>query len=65
VCFSNVEIIELPITVGDGPAVGVPVTVDWDAQSRNVFPLEFFEEYRPQRRVKDRLRITPETREKA
>lgn len=63
--FSDVEIIELPITVGDGPSVGVPLTVDWEAQSRNVFPLEFFEEFRPKRRNKDHLRIKPETREKA
>jgi hypothetical protein len=52
------------MTVGDAPTVGVPLTLDWEIQERNTFPLDFFEQFRPQRRDKDGLRITPQSRER-
>ena len=64
VAFADVEIIEHPMTVGDAPTIGVPLTLDWEAQERNTFPLEFFEQFRPQRKNKDSLRITPQSRER-
>lgn len=64
VAFAKVEIIELPMTVGDGPSLGVPLTVDWEAQERSTFGIDFFEQYRPERRGKNKLRIGPESREK-
>ena len=62
VAFSKVEIIELPYTIGDGPATGVPIAVDWVAQDRTAFGLDFFEQYRPQRRSKQALRLSQEAR---
>mmetsp|Transcript_25600 Transcript_25600/g.42018 ORF Transcript_25600/g.42018 Transcript_25600/m.42018 type:complete len:145 (+) Transcript_25600:75-509(+) len=64
VSFSNVEVIELPMMVGDGPSIGVPLTVDWKPQERSTFPLEFFEQFRPQRKDKNDLRIGPDSRER-
>ena len=62
VSFNQIEIIELPYTIGDGPACGVPVTVEWEAQDRTSFKLDFFEQYRPQRRAKNALRLSPDAR---
>jgi hypothetical protein len=49
VSFSAIEIIELPYAVGDGPATGVPISVDWEAQERSVFSVDFLEQYRSRR----------------
>jgi hypothetical protein len=62
VSFNQIEIIELPYTIGDGPATGVPVTVGWKAQDRTAFGLDFFEQYRPKRRTKNALRLSPDFR---
>jgi hypothetical protein len=64
VSFNEVEIIELPMTVGDGPSLGVPLTVDWQPQGRSKFDIDFFEEFRPERRCKNQLRMGPESRER-
>jgi hypothetical protein len=64
VAFHEVEIIELPMMVGDGPSVGVPLTVDWQPQDRSTFDIDFFEQFRPERRNKLQLRIGPESRER-
>jgi hypothetical protein len=47
--FHTVEIIELPLCVGDNPAVsaGVPISLDWDAQRRTTLSLDWFEAIRP------------------
>ena len=62
VSFNQVEIVELPYTIGDGPANGTPVTVQWEAQDRTAFRLDFFEQYRPKRRSQSQLRLSPESR---
>lgn len=64
VSFREVEIIELPMTVGDGPSLGVPLTVDWQPQDRSTFDIDFFEQFRPERRNKLQLRMGPESRER-
>ena len=63
VSFSQVEIIELPYTIGDGPATGVPISVGWEAQDRSCFGVDFFEQYRPRRRPKPALRLSDERRQ--
>ena len=62
--FSKVEIIELPYTLGDNPAVssGPPVSASWIAQKRTILDLEFFERYRPKRRNRKALQLTKDAR---
>ena len=62
--FSNVEIIELPYTLGDNPSVsgGPPVSASWISQKRTSLDLDFFEQYRPPRRNKSALHLTKEAR---
>jgi hypothetical protein len=50
--FLNIEIIELPIILGDNPSVsnGPPFTVGWDSLRRSTFNIEFYETHRPKRR---------------
>eukprot|EP00980_Cylindrotheca_fusiformis_P025930 scaffold14920_cov63-Cylindrotheca_fusiformis.AAC.3 len=45
VCFDTIEIIELPYCLGDNPAVssGVPISIEWEAQSRIKLSLAHFE----------------------
>ena len=62
VTFGNIEIIELPVEIGDGPAFGPPISVGWEAMARTEFNLEFFESYRPQRKPKQALRLNGQTR---
>jgi hypothetical protein len=64
--FDTIEIIELPMTLGDNPSVsvGAPLTVEWESQQRTTFQLDFFEKYRPERRSRHTLVISPEAREK-
>ena len=64
VSFNNVEIIELPYTVGDGPATGgAPLTIGWEPVDRSIFDLNIFEKYRTRsRRHTSALRLTPERR---
>ena len=63
VSFSDIEIIELPYSIGDGPASGAPLSVGWDVQDRSLFSIDFFEYYRPQRRTKQALRLPDYFRE--
>jgi hypothetical protein len=46
--FHTIEIIELPVCVGDNPAVssGVPISLDWDAKRRTTLSLDCFEAFR-------------------
>jgi poly-gamma-glutamate capsule biosynthesis protein CapA/YwtB (metallophosphatase superfamily) len=62
--FDKVEIIELPIALGDNPSVstGAPLTVEWKSQKRTTFSLDFFEKFRPERRSRKNLVISPENR---
>lgn len=50
--FHQIEIIELPIILGDNPSVakGPPLTVGWDALRRSTFTIDFYETHRPKRR---------------
>ena len=63
VSFNNVEIIELPYTVGDGPSSGAFLTVGWEPVDRSVFNINLFETYRTRsRRSKSDLRLSKESR---
>jgi hypothetical protein len=64
VSFADVEIIELPYTLGDNPSVslGVPISASWEAQKRTTMNLDFFETYRPTRRTKQELALSREDR---
>jgi hypothetical protein len=66
VSFDSIEIIELPMTLGDNPSVskGAPLTVEWVAQQRTTFGIDFFEKYRPSRRSRRGLVLSAEVREK-
>jgi hypothetical protein len=65
VSFGSIEIIELPMSLGDNPSVskGAPVTVEWVAQKRTTFSIDFFEKYRPNRRPPRDLVLSTEARE--
>ena len=66
ISFSQIEIIELPVTLGDSPSVrdGPPVSCEWDAQRRYQLPLNVFETYRPKRRQRSKLLLSRQTRER-
>lgn len=59
--FSNIEIREYPITIGDNPGgiVGVPITIDWTPieDQPMVFPLDEYEETRPEPRSMSELKM--------
>ena len=58
--FDQIEIIELPIILGDNPSSstgGPPMTVDWEALRRTEFGLDFYEKFRPQRKANRRKLI--------
>lgn len=63
--FDSIEIIELPMTLGDHPSVSSwpPLTVGWKEQQRTTYSIDFFEKYRPQRRSLSGLVLSAETRE--
>jgi hypothetical protein len=65
VTFETVEIIELPISIGDNPSVreGAPLTTEWVAQRRTTLNLEYFESYRPRRRSTRELILSQQDRE--
>jgi hypothetical protein len=49
--FGDITIREHPMIIGDSvPGCGVPVTIDWEAQSEVVLKMEDYEECRPERR---------------
>jgi hypothetical protein len=61
--FSNVDVIEFPYTIGYTPcSSGVPIATSIVAQKRTSFQLEFFEAYRPKRRLKSDLHMSPNDR---
>ena len=63
VSFNQIEIIEMPYAIGDGPSAGAPISIGWDAQDRSVFTVDFFEQYRPKRRSREALRLPSHHRE--
>ena len=64
--FHQIEIIELPISIGDNPCVtdGPPVACSWDTQLRVTINLDFFEQHRPKRRAIPQLILSRRTRER-
>ena len=62
--FAKVEIIELPYTLGDNPAVssGAPISASWIAQKKTTLDLDFFEQYRPKRRNRRALQLSKDAR---
>jgi hypothetical protein len=63
VSFGNITIREHPMIVGDSiPECGVPLTIDWEAQSEVVFKVEDYEEYRPERRRGQVMSMPPKIR---
>jgi hypothetical protein len=51
VSFGDITIRDHPMIIGDSvPGCGVPLTIDWEAQSEVVLKVEDYEEYRPERR---------------
>ena len=63
--FDQIEIIELPFTLGDNPCVngGAPLSCSWDPQLRVKVSLETFEKLRPKRRALHELILGKELRE--
>jgi hypothetical protein len=59
VSFGDITIRDHPMIIGDSvPGCGVPLTIDWEAQSEVVLKVEDYEEYRPERR-RGRAMIMP------
>jgi hypothetical protein len=51
VSFGDITIREHAMIIGDSvPGCGVPITIDWEAQSEVVLKVEDYEEHRPERR---------------
>jgi hypothetical protein len=51
VSFGDITIRDHPMIIGDSvPGCGVPLTIDWEAQSEVVLKVEDYEDYRPERR---------------
>jgi hypothetical protein len=66
VSFDAVEIIQLKYCLGDNPCVtrgSVPISIDWDVQSKTTLPLDYFETIRPSKQPQVR-RFSARTREK-
>ena len=63
VSFGDITIREHPMIVGDSvPSCGVPLTIDWEAQSEVVLKVEDYEEYRPERRRRRALSMPSNVR---
>ena len=63
VWFDRVEIYEHAYALGENPSVsdGAPLTIEWEAQDKNVYELEYYETYNPsskRRRAKNGLKLT-------
>jgi hypothetical protein len=65
VTFHTIEIIELPMSLGNHPDVsgGPPLTTEWTAQKRTILNIDFFEAYRPARESARGLIISKAHRE--
>jgi hypothetical protein len=61
--FGDITIREHPMIVGDSICHrGVPLTVDWEAQSEIVLKVEDYEEFRPERRRGEAMRMPADVR---
>ena len=65
VTFTDVEVREYPICLGDNPSVliGAPLTIAWEAQSEGKLSIDDYETSRPDRRCSEELRIPSFVRE--
>ena len=64
--FTELDIIEFPIALGDNPSVhgGPPISCDWEPQLRFPCSIDLFEQHRPPRRHRKELMVCPAIREK-
>jgi hypothetical protein len=64
IIFGVIEIIELPIALGDNPtAIGAPIGVGWKPTQRFTVPVDVFERQKPRRRSNQQLRLSKMERE--
>ena len=66
VTFNTIEIIQLRYCIGDHPCVtsgSVPISIDWEVQTKTTLPLDYFETIRPAKQPQVR-RFSARTREK-
>jgi hypothetical protein len=64
VWFRLIQVREMPIILGDNPAVsdGVPITIDWKFQKESSVELDEFEFFRPERRRREHLQLSTKKR---
>jgi hypothetical protein len=63
VSFGDITIRDHPMIIGDSvPGCGVPLTIDWEAQSEVVLKVEDYEECRPERRRRRAMIMPPNIR---
>jgi hypothetical protein len=63
VSFGDITIRDHPVIVGDSICHrGVPLTIDWEAQSEVVLKVDDYEKYRPQRRRGQAMIMPPNVR---
>jgi hypothetical protein len=63
VAFRNIEIAEYPVQVGDNPvAEGVPISIGWECDSKEVFDFEEYESFKVEPRTKYELLMPPHMR---
>jgi hypothetical protein len=63
VSFGDITIRDHPMIIGDSvPSCGLPITIDWEAQSEVVLKVEDYEECRPERRHSRDMHMPPHVR---
>ena len=64
VSFDQIQVREHAIILGDNPtaALGVPITIDWEAQYQVSFSVDSIERTRTYQRSVEELRLPAETR---
>ena len=65
VCFGEILILEIPITLGDNPTTmkGIPVALSTSQPQREtMYDIEWYEAFRTKRRTRQDLRICPKRR---
>jgi hypothetical protein len=61
VLFDQITVLEFPIILGDNPTPinGIPITIGWKPQKMMMLDIHAFERYRPARRTKEELLLSP------
>jgi hypothetical protein len=63
VSFGDITIRDYPMIMGGSvPGCGVPLTLDWEAESEVVLKVEDYEKYRPERRRSRAMYMPPDVR---